>query len=203
MATHSSIIAWRNPWVEEPGRLQSIGSQRVRHNWSDWACIQADRHNLTFGASKVAVGTVVKNLSAKARDTRDAGLIPGLGLPLEEGIATHSSALAWRIPWTEEPGGLQSMGSQRVRHDWAQTQPHMHTYPYICSPICVSISALQIRSSVPFLQIYTYVLIYIYIYFFFFFSSDSLHSVWHSLAPSTSLQTKLITKEYDSLETSL
>ena len=39
--------------------------------------------------------------------------------PLEEGMATHSSILAWRIPWTEEPGGLQSMGSQRVRHDWA------------------------------------------------------------------------------------
>ena len=34
-------------------------------------------------------------------------------------MATHSSILAWRIPWTEEPGGLQSMGSQRVRHDWA------------------------------------------------------------------------------------
>ena len=37
--------------------------------------------------------------------------------PLEEGMATHSSTLAWRIPWTEEPGGLQSMGSQRIRHD--------------------------------------------------------------------------------------
>ena len=36
--------------------------------------------------------------------------------PLEEGMATHSSVLAWRIPWTEEPGGLQSMGLQRVRH---------------------------------------------------------------------------------------
>ena len=39
--------------------------------------------------------------------------------PLEEGMATHSSILAWRIPWTEEPGGLQSVGLQRVRHDWA------------------------------------------------------------------------------------
>ena len=39
--------------------------------------------------------------------------------PMEEGMATHSSVLAWRIPWTEEPGGLQSMGSQRVRHDWS------------------------------------------------------------------------------------
>ena len=37
--------------------------------------------------------------------------------PLEEGMAIHSSILAWRIPWTEEPGGLQSMRSQRVRHD--------------------------------------------------------------------------------------
>ena len=37
--------------------------------------------------------------------------------PLEKGMPTHSSILAWRIPWTEEPGGLQSMGSQRVRHD--------------------------------------------------------------------------------------
>ena len=38
--------------------------------------------------------------------------------PLEKRMATHSNILAWRIPWTEEPGGPQSMGSQRVRHDW-------------------------------------------------------------------------------------
>ena len=38
-------------------------------------------------------------------------------IPLEEGVATHSSILAWRVPWTEEPGGLQSIGSQRVGHD--------------------------------------------------------------------------------------
>ena len=42
-----------------------------------------------------------------------------MGDPLEKEMATHSSILAWRIPWTEEPGGLQSMGSQRVRHDRA------------------------------------------------------------------------------------
>ena len=39
--------------------------------------------------------------------------------PLEKGMASHSNILAWRIPWTEEPGGLQSLGLQRVRHDWA------------------------------------------------------------------------------------
>ena len=41
----------------------------------------------------------------------------GRGDPLEKEMATHSSILAWKIPWTEEPGRLQSMGSQRVRHD--------------------------------------------------------------------------------------
>ena len=45
--------------------------------------------------------------------------------PLEKRMATNSSILAWRIPWTEEPGGLQSMGSQRVGHDWAT-----NTFPF-------------------------------------------------------------------------
>ena len=52
-----------------------------------------------------------------ARNAGDVGSILGLGRTPEEGTATHSSVLAWRIPRTEEPGGLQSMGSQRVRHD--------------------------------------------------------------------------------------
>ena len=47
---------------------------------------------------------------------------------LEEDMATHSSILAWRIPWIEEPGGLQSMGSQRVRHDWATNHSTAHLY---------------------------------------------------------------------------
>ena len=47
----------------------------------------------------------------------DLGSIPVWEDPLEEGMATHSSLLAWRIPWTEEPDGLQSMRSQRVGHD--------------------------------------------------------------------------------------
>ena len=69
----------------------------------------------THMASQVAL--VVKNPSADARDLRDSGWIPGREDPLEEGMATHSSILPWSIPWTEEPGGLQSMGLQRVGHD--------------------------------------------------------------------------------------
>ena len=49
----------------------------------------------------------------------DPSSIPGSGRSPGEGKATHSIILAWRVPWTEEPGKLQSMGSQRVRHDWA------------------------------------------------------------------------------------
>ena len=51
-------------------------------------------------------GTVVKNLPAKAGDAGDTGSILGWEDPLEKEMATHSSILAWRIPWTEEPGGL-------------------------------------------------------------------------------------------------
>ena len=51
-------------------------------------------------------------------NVEDPGLILGLGRSPGERNAAHSSTLAWRIPWTEEPGGLRSMGSQRVRHDW-------------------------------------------------------------------------------------
>ena len=47
----------------------------------------------------------------------DLGSIPGWGRYPKKGMATDSSILAWRIPWTEEPGRLSSMGSQRVRHD--------------------------------------------------------------------------------------
>ena len=76
-------------------------------------------------------GEVVKNPPANAGDLRDIGSIPGLGRypgeghgnplgkgnPLEKSMAAFSRILAWRIPWTEEPGGLQSMGSRRVRCD--------------------------------------------------------------------------------------
>ena len=61
---------------------------------------------------------------------RDLSSVPGLGRRCPgEGNAAHCSTLAWRIPWAEEPGRLQSMGSQRVRHNWVT-----NTQLYICSP---------------------------------------------------------------------
>ena len=64
---------------------------------------------------------MVKNPPAKAGDTGDSSSILGQGDPLEWELATHSSILAWRIPWMEESGGLQSTGSQRVGHDFTFT----------------------------------------------------------------------------------
>ena len=64
-----------------------------------------------------------KELACSAGDAGDRGLIPGSGRSLEMGMATHSNILAWKIPWTEEPGGLQSMRSQ----SWTQLrQLSMH-----------------------------------------------------------------------------
>ena len=60
---------------------------------------------------------LVKNLPANAGDIIDLGSILGWEDPLEEGMATHSNILAWRIPWTEEPGRLQPIGLHRVGHE--------------------------------------------------------------------------------------
>ena len=64
-------------------------------------------------------GLVVKNLSANVGYLRDASSILELGKYLEESMKIHYSILAWRVPWTEEPGGLQFIGLQRFRHDWS------------------------------------------------------------------------------------
>ena len=67
-------------------------------------------------------GRVVKNSPANARDARDMGSIFGSGNPLEQEMTTYSSILAWKIPWTKEPGGLQSTG-----HQEPDTTEHAHT----------------------------------------------------------------------------
>ena len=109
MATHSSILAWEILWTEEPGGLQSMGSQRVGNN------------------SVTPIAHQVKNLPANAGDTGERGLIPGLGRSpakqqLEEEMAAHSRTPAQKIPRTEEPDVLESTGLPRVGHDLATKQ---------------------------------------------------------------------------------
>ena len=72
-------------------------------------------HHIHIWVPQVAL--VVKKLPAKAEELRDAGSISGLGRIPGRGQATHSSILAWKIPWTKVPGELQSIGLQRIGHD--------------------------------------------------------------------------------------
>ena len=77
----------------------------------------------------------VKNLSAKQETW--PGFDPWVRkIPLEKRMATHSSILAWRIPWTEEPGGLQSMGLQRVRHNWLTFTSLSNDKNAVSSAVC-------------------------------------------------------------------
>ena len=121
MATHSNIPAWKIPWTEEPDWLQSMVCQRVR---CDWACTSTWQHlyfklRITILLIKYSPVTQrLKRLPAM-RETWVQSL--GQEDPLEKEMATHSSILAWRISWMEEPGGVQTIGLQRVRHDWANS----------------------------------------------------------------------------------
>ena len=91
---------------------------------------------------------VVKNLPANAGDSRDMGSVFQED-PLEEGMTTHSRILVWRIPWTEDPGGLQSVGSLRVGHDWCDSthtrtqNTHTHTHNGVIGSLSPSLSLCQ------------------------------------------------------------
>ena len=96
MATHSNILAWRTLQTEEPGGIRSMGLQRGGYGWTSLVA-QTIKHMSTMWE------TWVRSLGRED--------------PLEKEMAIHSRTIAWKIPWTEEPGRLQSMGSQRVGHD--------------------------------------------------------------------------------------
>ena len=78
-------------------------------------------------------------------------------------MATHSSFLAWRIPWTEEPGRLQSMRSQRVRHDWV-TFTFFSFITTLISLMLAIIYFLKQKNCIRLFLLYVYIYIYIYIY---------------------------------------
>ena len=82
--------------------------------------------SILIGCSPVVL--VVKNQPANAGDIRNTGLILGGEDPLAEGIATHSSILARKIPWSEDPDGLQSVRSHRVRHEWSDLAQNLNSH---------------------------------------------------------------------------
>ena len=80
----------------------------------------------SYGMLAFQVALMVKNPPVNAGDARDVGSIPGLGRPSRVASGNLLQFLAWQIPWTEEPGRLWAMGSQRVGHDLAAR--HTCTY---------------------------------------------------------------------------
>ena len=108
--------------------MSYIWNPSVYIAFSDWLLSLSNMHlcslHIFAGASLVA--QTVKNLLVM-QETRVWSL--DQEDPLEKRMATHSSILAWRIPWREEPRGLQSMGSQRVRHDWMTNTHHIFSWP--------------------------------------------------------------------------
>ena len=161
MAIHSSTLAWKIPWTEKPGRLQSMGSQRIGHDWATSLSLVTLSPLESGGLSIVQTSKPRLQLSfpkgqrrgKETKKSRWAWVVSwsspyrGRSFPLcvcvcvcvsmhvcvmaslleslrlcshsEKVMAIHSSTLAWKIPWMEEPGGLQSMGSLGVGHDWA------------------------------------------------------------------------------------
>ena len=143
MAPHSSTLAWRIPWMEEPGGLQSMGSlrdttERLHFHFSlscigegnggplQCSCLENPRDGGAWWAAVYGVAkshTQLKRLSSSS-------------VYMQRGQWHHSSALAWRIPWMEEPGGLQSMGSLRVGHE-GRTSLLLFTFMHLrrkCQP---------------------------------------------------------------------
>ena len=126
MAMYSSILAWKIPGTEEPGALQfeSIDSlalsllygstlTSVHDHWENidltrWTFVSKVMSLLFNMLSRLVIVFLPRSMHL---------LISWLQLPSV--MAIHSSTLAWKIPWMEEPGRLQSMGSLRVRHNWA------------------------------------------------------------------------------------
>ena len=122
---------------------------------------------------------------------------------LEKEMATHSSILAWRIPWTEDPGGLQFMGLQRVGHDWA-TEHSVYVsilfsqfvaplLPLLCPKsvlyVCISISALQKVHQYHFYSFHIYALIqgiFLFLTYFILYNKlyvQPLHENWLRCVP--------------------
>ena len=133
MAPHSSTIAWKIPWTEEPGRLQSMGSLRVGHNWATSLSLFTFMHwrrkwqptpvflpgESQGRRSLVGCHPWGRTESDKTEATQQQ---QQQGSLMEKAMAPHSSVLAWRTPGTGEPGGLPSMGLHRAGHDWATQQ---------------------------------------------------------------------------------
>ena len=118
-------LGWKDPLEKEmattpvflPGEPHR---QRSLVSYSPWGHKESDTtEELTLSLSNTNWASLVTQMVKNQPAMREAWVWSlGQEDPLEKGMTIHSSILAWRSPWIEKPGGLQSMGLQRVRHDW-------------------------------------------------------------------------------------
>ena len=124
----SPLASWRmdwEAWIKRQGL--SVFFKSLKKNWrianfqcyASFRCIAKWFSCIYLYLRGFPGGSAIKNPPANAGDAGNAGLIPWSGRSLEKEMATHSSGLGWEIPWTEEPGGLLSMGLRRAGHSWA------------------------------------------------------------------------------------
>ena len=102
-----------------------IYSSRYQLSWNEFIVVSLLLCKVVLGFPSCSNG------EESACNAGDPGSVLGQEDPLEKGMATHSSTLAWRIPWTEEPGGLHSMGFQRAGHDWPTNKKHKVPFLYL------------------------------------------------------------------------
>ena len=120
--------------VGAPDSIPESGRSPWRTNWPPTLVfLPGESQGFTVQAKSIQAVLVVKNTPACQRRGCQETQVQSLHWedPLEEGMATHSSILAWRIPWTEEPGGLQSMGLQRVGCNLASNASKAPTIPFL------------------------------------------------------------------------
>ena len=133
-ALHSEGVFWWKaclgvPGVREASRSWSILAPPGPEGEGGWGSASSCWLRTLFCrdvfvrtlCKRILVANLVKDLPANAGGERDKGSVPGSGRSPGGEMATISSILAWRVPWTEEPGGLQSTGLQWVGHDWVCT----------------------------------------------------------------------------------
>ena len=122
--TEHEMVVWHH-WLDGHELEQTPGvgdGQEILACYSPWSWKESDTTEwlnwteLKLHIYSIMVAQMVKNLLAMCKTWAQS---LGQEDPLEKGVATHSSILAWRIPWIEEPDGLQFMGLQRVQHQWA------------------------------------------------------------------------------------
>ena len=183
MAPHSSTLAWKIPWAEEPGALQSMGLLGVGHDWVaslslftftfslsyigegngnplQCSCLENPRDRGAWWAAVYGVAqsrTRLMRLSSSSSSHMVWGF-PGVSvvnnLPDSHEFSPWVRKIPWRKkwqpapvflsgkPWAEEPARLQSMETQRIRHDWAHTHAHTHTTDfYLFKSRCVCVSS--------------------------------------------------------------